>query len=1194
MRAIPTHVSVRLFWHDSGWNGSICRDPAANVWCEAHEHVRDHKDVSNEVANAGKPVAQCPCPGCEVSIQAFAPKRNKVRIWPPDWMEGQGVSPVDVSMAKTSSGMWPYEEMWGREDGSYKSNEERRAVAEQFFDEVEPGKSLAFFYVDERNPLFIDAGERSPHRVLVGISRITKLDEIEEWAEPTSNGETNMIWSVPFEHAYPADGIRLPVQAILNAESDPDLRAEYLVALNGNLRTDFRYGSSAVSHDRCVAVVEKAIAGLSRLESAGIIDVSVQNELEWLNDVLLELWEERGPYPGLAPVLSAFRCHRAAEIATRALPEIVQQGRDAAAVIFEALDGNVAEELRPYEDDLIEAQDEWQYASDPEKGLAKLLARFAITREQAQIALGEELRQRHGLPQDAAELERNPYLLCEAYIPKKDQESISFLTIDHGLVPHESMTRLDSPMSQRDPRRLRALLMEVLRDAADEGHTFFDAAEALERATALSPEDRPCDVPFNRLEHANVRPVLEESLDLFELNDRLYLALKSIRDDELLVSTKLDELVARPRLPKAEVDWQRLAEEVFVGDGADAVALSAEQVAALERTLLSPLGVITGAAGTGKSTLLGPLIAAIRHESGQVPIRAVTPTGKAADRLKDLGVEATTIHRALAQAKWYDWELGIAVEGEPIEVNTVIIDESSMVDIELLATLFRAIDWHAIERLVFVGDHHQLPPIGAGRPFFDLISTMQQADESTSDNPFRERLGELTHNYRVDAGSIAISLANGFARRAEPDDPVIWEGLARGRDQNDLRVRFWQDPEELHQLILDEIGQLAADAYPDLEPNYAFNALLGHGEGGPGGPSYWQIIAPMRDAAPGTRKLNAVIQDHFHGWAKRVAKHAGGAIKRWPVKLGAEQVTAFDKVMQKQNERLPVYRVGLGKEKGDREPVFNGQIGLVTREFPPANTKYRKGQRGPVRSVTVEFEGLPDMRFDFEKAAVDKYLELAYATTVHKAQGSQFRHVFFVLPLAAADFFGRELTYTGLTRAQDTLTLFLERDIGALSALRKRAAAKTPQRNSRLFAPHLGNEPWRAGGRKFGTTGNDLVASKSEVIIADVLEKYREKGQLTYEYEKELPAPSGDAWDFRLPDFTIHAGGKTFYWEHCGMLDDDAYRQRWETVRLPWYKRNGFEDQLIVTMDGPSDPIDSGKIEREQIRDRILGLAGDE
>ena len=300
---MATHVSVRLYWHDSGWNGAICRDPAANVWCEAHEHVRDHKSPREaEDGVRGKPPKESGVyPGCEMSAQAFSRRGNEIRVWPPDWMAANGVSPVDIGMDKFSAGMWPFENMW-TEDAGFKPNDERRAIAETFFKEVEEGKSLAFFYVDERNPLFAEDGERSPHRVLVGISRIKTYEkDIREWNEPTWTGEINMIWSVPFRHAYPKMASDSPCEAIAAAVPDPEKRAPYLVALDGGIRTDFRYGSSRVTLDRAVAVCERAIAALARLQSEGVLETSVERELQWLNTILLELWEDRGPYPGMAP-----------------------------------------------------------------------------------------------------------------------------------------------------------------------------------------------------------------------------------------------------------------------------------------------------------------------------------------------------------------------------------------------------------------------------------------------------------------------------------------------------------------------------------------------------------------------------------------------------------------------------------------------------------------------------------------------------------------------------------------------------------------------------------------------------------------------------------------------------------------------------------------------------------------------------
>ena len=111
-------------------------------------------------------------------------------------------------------------------------------------------------------------------------------------------------------------------------------------------------------------------------------------------------------------------------------------------------------------------------------------------------------------PRTRRQILDNPYLLCEAFVPSRDEEPIPFVTVDHALLPHESMAAPVERVPRRDPRRLRALLVEVLRAAADEGHTFLAAEDALEQAAQRSPEDRRCDVPVDRLTHEKVAPVL--------------------------------------------------------------------------------------------------------------------------------------------------------------------------------------------------------------------------------------------------------------------------------------------------------------------------------------------------------------------------------------------------------------------------------------------------------------------------------------------------------------------------------------------------------------------------------------------------------------------------------------------------------------------------------------------------------------
>ncbi len=269
---------------------------------------------------------------------------------------------------------------------------------------------------------------------------------------------------------------------------------------------------------------------------------------------------------------------------------------------------------------------------------------------------------------------------------------------------------------------------------------------------------------------------------------------------------------------------------------------------------------------------------------------------------------------------------------------------------------------------------------------------LEGADEANlAANPYLGRLNELTHNYRVAEGSRAIALANGFARQGEADEPLIWSSLAKGEDQGDLRVRFWSDGQELHEMLLVEIEELVSAecerAELSLSEWQSFNATLVHNDVFT--ISHWQILGPVRDSAAGTRKLNAIIQDRWHGGFKEADRFPGGAVKRWPVSFGDEQITSFDKVMQIRNESRLVAYDRAAKEKG-KHAAFNGQLGIVRGEFPAANHSWRKGQKGKVRNIEVEFDGAPGLRFEYYRdgiRGVNRNLELAYAITIHKEQG---------------------------------------------------------------------------------------------------------------------------------------------------------------------------------------------------------------
>jgi hypothetical protein len=214
----------------------------------------------------------------------------------------------------------------------------------------------------------------------------------------------------------------------------------------------------------------------------------------------------------------------------------------------------------------------------------------------------------------------------------------------------------------------------------------------------------------------------------------------------------------------------------------------------------------------------------------------------------------------------------------------------------------------------------------------------------------------------------------------------------------------------------------------------------------------------------------------------------------------------------------------------------------------------------------VIFSRKPQYRIELKGKAVEENLELAYAISIHKAQGSDFEHVLFVLPKGRRALLSTELLYTGLTRARRRCTLLVEEDVEPLLAMRRPEASSLLGIATSLleFRPVPGafraRRDWYEEGKIHRSLADVMVRSKSELVIANLLFER----DIDFRYEKPLFAPDGT---FVLPDFTIRWRGEDWYWEHVGMLGDADYRTRWEWKRT-WYERH-YPGQLLTTFESP-------------------------
>jgi hypothetical protein len=330
----------------------------------------------------------------------------------------------------------------------------------------------------------------------------------------------------------------------------------------------------------------------------------------------------------------------------------------------------------------------------------------------------------------------------------------------------------------------------------------------------------------------------------------------------------------------------------------------------------------------------------------------------------------------------------------------------------------------------------------------------------------------------------------------------------------------------------------------------------------------WKILSPVKNALYVVKAINREIHATFK--QERIHSSQKTFNRYFPKPMGPEQIVYGDKVINTINHK----RTSVWPKEAAQGYVANGEIGLVIGEFRK-NAKY----------FNVEFSSQPGYRYeyftwDFSEEG-EPTLELAYALTVHKSQGSEFGKVFVIIPESCA-LLSPELLYTALTRQKEKVIILHQ---GPRSNLWRYASARyseTASRYTNLFEkPNMIEIDEGVLLEKrliHRTTRGELVRSKSEVIIADLLHA----NGINYLYEEPLKLGG----TIRYPDFTIEDDdlGITYYWEHCGMLSNLEYRKRWE-AKLEWYRSHNIlpieeGGNLIVTMETENGGIDSKKIQQ--------------
>ena len=660
----------------------------------------------------------------------------------------------------------------------------RRQRALDFFKTLEPNKTLVFYYANYSNP-FSEGDVR--RYAIVGISRLKSVGD--ELFYPNASQATRQkfggafVWQRNITSHYPDQGFRLPYHLF---RDQPDVLENLLVVPEND--QNFKYATRVITDDDALGLVERLRIVASELKSMGDHSEDWGEREEWLDSTIAELWQGRGLYPGLATVLDLLNFHEAIPFLKG--EAAVGREREVRDWLFEFLDERRPEiptlHIEPNRQRAIIRQ--WKLRSDDvRRVLRDVLPRFELTKAHMDEILGEG-RSDHGITASLSGVADNPYVLSEQFVGADPADRIAFRKIDHGMFPSPELG--GEALIERDGwERLRALCVDHLRNSTED--TFVPADEVIHGVNEILSSvpqwkrhqftERYLEVDAKELDEALVRRRNDDA--------RGYLYLRDVFEDEREVERVLRMLAERGnieiRTPINDALWRD-----YLTDPNNSIRelapseyehVIATQALTCQKMFHRPLSVVTGAAGTGKTTVIRALTRAIERAHGSATaVQLLAPTGKAAERIRErTGRSALTIHSFLASLGWLNDNLTFRRTGGKREArfNTYVIDEASMMDLQLFATLVRSIDWAAVQRLILVGDANQLPPIGRGRVFADLIHWLEDRADAG--------LGILTENVRqlenrvLGQGTTLLDLSSFYTRPVRNDQDESQDGKHR-------------------------------------------------------------------------------------------------------------------------------------------------------------------------------------------------------------------------------------------------------------------------------------------------------------------------------------------------------------------------------------------------------------------------------
>ena len=559
-----------------------------------------------------------------------------------------------------------------------------------------------------------------------------------------------------------------------------------------------------------------------------------------------------------------------------------------------------------------------------QSGVRRLIEFLTIHRLPAELAV--RLYRIYG-PDAQDALRDDPYLLTDPYY------GADFAVVD--------AFALELSLPADDERRVEAGILFELSYNLNQGHTFLPKNKLCAATAALlSLDGEVIEAGLTRLAEQE-RMVVDRIAGL----DACYLPQFHEAEDYVCRRIARMAAVAIPAPPQLE-------SLVGQAERSQSLTYAAQQREAIRMAAQRQVLIVTGGPGTGKTTVMSGILAL--YDLLKIKTQLAAPTGRAAKRLAECtGREASTIHRLLESQ--FDEETGMMSflhdEDEPLPCGALIVDETSMVDLQLMCSLLRALKPGC--RLILVGDPDQLPSVGAGNLFSDLIRSG------------RVETVRLTEIFRQASQSLIVMNAHAVNHG---ELPVL------NRTDRDFFFLRRRSPEALVQTV----QELCRTRLPQ---NMGIPA------------SEIQVLSPTRKGETGTKSLNLALQAVLNP----------PAVGKKEKRFGDFSFREGDRVLQIRNNYDILWKNVSGSGAGTG--IFNGDIGRIEQ------IDYE------TELVTVCFD---DRRAEYAFDMLGE-LEPAYAMTVHKSQGSEYRAVILSVFGGSPYLLTRSVLYTAITRARELL-----------------------------------------------------------------------------------------------------------------------------------------------------------------------------